>query len=414
MDINKLKMTMQRTVDALKRATDDGDLEGVQRNEQYLDRLESLAPIAMQRAKASQQPAPAVAPPQAPVAPEGVAGPAGVPGVPGPVEPAQQDADILQHALGTANQDPYLNDFRNKPPSAKPVPNPWGKVEPGAPAPAPVVGPVQEMAPTGEKPFTWPQEIPYAKVPGGGFSPSSGKEFDWSKAASNAADYSARMAGPLGAGYHMVKSLTGLNSAKNTDEALAAVGIHQPALKDAPLPPIPPAEKPKADAAPGDPSLMGPADFNPLGIFNEAKSAPADDIEAEALRRIEQEMGKKESGWEMLFMLLFMGAPRTMELIMQRDRDNRTGIRDIYRSIRGEKREEARWKKTDQWREREVKTAEDNADTRYREHEARNDRSPELEKNKNARAILQNFNSSPESRQWAEEQLGIPKFPKTK
>ncbi len=493
MDINRLKMTMQRTVDALKKATESGDLESVQRNEKYLDRLEAVAPKAMERAKAMNQPAP---PPQGPMGPQGAPGQEGPqgnsvdsvlqnenkvdpsqfvvpptsPGQPdqgllglpplqsapamrgqegvapfplAPVDPARKDAAVAKYKQGfrVANQEfspPETSDAEMA------MQMPQFNATPAAPAVNPNLmtdaqrdelrrANLPEALRKNKKAFadlipSLPLldmndtfgTTPYAAAMNG--KDDYFKYADAKRYLDEALKRGSAVPNAPGIDGSLLEAQK--NDSANGQRLLDSIMRDSAELEKLGPPPTPPT----GTAAPVADPVVGPPAVTPAGqeagdmkgnapeLLSTAKSMAADDVEAEALRRIEQEMGgNKRSGWEWIAMLLFMGAPRTMELIMQQDRENRTGIRDIYRSIRGERREADRWKTTDAFRSREVAATEKNAETNEAYKEALLLQRSDDDVMKNARTILQFPQSHTKERvQWAERVVrgSVPSVPK--
>ncbi len=128
---------------------------------------------------------------------------------------------------------------------------------------------------------------------------------------------------------------------------------------------------------------------------------PATMEEAQALRRIEKELGDKPSALslENLVVMLLMGAPATLKKILTENSEYQAGVRSIYNNLRAEKRQSARDTKNDEYRGRSLKAQELNAASSAAMKEDTVSRRDAEYRAKNARTIV-NSATNPNSEEY--------------
>lgn len=164
----------------------------------------------------------------------------------------------------------------------------------------------------------------------------------------------------------------------------------------------PPEKEVKTEPAPEVPGKS--LGFGADGMAKDAKGllekavavAAKDKQEAEIVSRIQKELGDEPSlfSLENLAMMLLIGAPKTYSKVVGEKQEWRRGKRDIHNQVRGEATAKERQKKTDDWREREVKANEARSLAAVTRAEGAGDNDEAF---KNARSMIMNMDpNSPE------------------
>ena len=375
-DPNKIKDFLSRTAASLQKAMDSGDAEGVNRFERMLDRAMPMAE------KLASQPPPAPMP--------GATGPAGPQGAP----PEAQEPVI-----------------------------PWGSQGAKPQAAAPVMPPTQE-GPQVANPFkpTAPQN-PMLTMPGGQATPLGAKGVA-PKSGTGVIDsllnlpslpdlavtggkklYDVATSGP---GQELARrGFLGMPGMVATGFGDALGGGAKKPSGPVAVPEMPGAE-PSSLEGPETPGLPTDNKMQPgEPELAEMMDNPADDVEAEALRRIKNELAERPSMWKYLMMFLMVGAPRTVATMMQDEDRYAAGKSNVYSQIRAENERRKNRDQSNSFREREVASGEKRAKAYSEGSAARAEAAEGGDISKTARAILSNSMSSDEDKAWARRMSGI-------
>ncbi len=407
-DPMKLQSFLSRTMSALKKAEEAGDMENMDRYSGYLDRSKPLVEKAVAQPQQAQNisqdptmkqdagnqqlgappPAPMAQPQAQPQAAPPVAMPQGSMGTPGPAAPpASAGWDTLMNKLPQSGfSSPLPTPFELQMPSERTNHNAGidilTGVKPKATAPNPREALNMSKMPTtalqGEKPLGMADIQPEAD------SLAGGALFDLTNIPE-------------------INQIMGLPT-----------GVKQP-TKYAP--------KEKAPAIPGEaePTKLGKPALGEDQMFssmmNAARKSVTDKEEADELARIEAEVGAKPEGLslENLMVMLLMGAPKAFSKMMAEESDWKNAMRSAKAGSRKNKQIAARQVKEDDWREREVTSKELGAASTASLNKARIQAMPEVERQKALRAMINSdgFSETDEDmKAWASAQLGAPRPPR--
>ena len=350
-DPNKLKDFLQRTAAALQKSMDSGDAEGTNRFSSMLDRAVPLAekvtaPPAMPQQAASATPS------QDAVIPWGTK-------MPAPQEAPQFDPTAKQTA-------PSLGQALNTPKPAPLLSMPGGQEVP--------LGSKGTPPKQGESSFNkvgkFITELPIVKqnVQLGGAMKD---------AATSPVGQELARRGALGVPGMAAVGAWDMMGKKEKD-------LNLPSSEVSALPP----EGKEDYGLPTDNSVQ-PLEPEMQDVVQQVEANPYDDVEAEAIKRIKNELQGKTHPLTYLFTLLMMGAPRTFAMIMSDQNRYSQGVRDIYNSVRADKANWARNKTSQGFREREVGANEDRALASMARAENDKLRAQQGEQGKDLRTIMQ-------------------------
>ena len=431
MDINALHGFLNKTVIALKKAEEAGDMEEMDRLSSYLDRAKPVVERAkgeISNQQAAQQPPAA---PQEPLAiPKDdkamASAPQGTPAAPmapafaltrTPAPPPRPGAFTPDEQ---AQSDAYYNNWGN-------MPKQQGIPSQGVSALTPAELQMPSLPPIGTD---------LTSLPPGTSFPNNKLEWQTQKPKMINTP-KGPMAAPPG-GYQNVpppplappmfesersllpgakdgSEMTRIPSPKE-NEALKRQDIHLQAnktnagkapFKGAPAHAVPKDELAVPNAKGGGNEVMGKAQMGETemlgGVLSSASAVVKDKEEADEIAKIKAEIGEKPESLslENLMIMLLMGAPRAFSKIIADNKDYRDAFRSAMAESRQTKARGARQVKEDAFREREVKAKEDGVKSldSYRKQSLAG--KPTAEDEKMARTILSNPMSSADDLKWA-------------
>ncbi len=393
-DPAKVHSFLTRTVAALKKAEEAGDMEAMERYSSYLDRAKPV----VERTMAQPQPQQIAASPaeQDPV--------------------MQQDPINQPVAMPPVAKQPQAQMMAPAGDSA--IPAPWGKSGLINPNPAGMTATKPVMSPTGQamaRPGTPPSYASQLPTPFELQMPSETGQTGMDAFARIQAQPLPAAHKPTGADNldAVVNRLMSTNEPKKQNSARFIEPTPESAIQ---LPGIKNAEEAEAySAAEAEKNKPGGPQFGEAGMvgsmLDAAKAAVKDKEEADELAAIEREVGDKPETLtlENLAIMLLMGAPRAFSKIMSEQEGYRTALRNAKVGRRKEKAGAAAQAKEDSFREREVKVKEDDSASRMEMNEAKILAMPAEEKNKALRALLKGGFTAEDERlkSWAAQQLGI-------